>query len=72
MINKNLFLGFFPLLLLRILFLLRRKNVFFIWVRIELNMLRVLPLLGARREGYQAEVVLKYFLVQAWGSLIFI
>ena len=65
MVNKNLFLGFFPLLVFRVLFLLRRKNLFFIWVCMELNMLRILPILRTSGEGFQAEAVLKYFLVQA-------
>jgi len=42
------------------------------WARIELNIIRALPLLIARSEGFQSEVVLKYFLTQAWASLVFI
>lgn len=69
-ISKVSFFGFFPLLLLRIIFLLRRKNFFFIWASMELNLIRIIPLLRANEIGYESEVVLKYFLVQAWGSIV--
>lgn len=58
--------------MLTVIFITRRNNILFIWLRIELNIIRVIPLLAGNQRGYRSEVVLKYFLVQAWGSIILI
>lgn len=64
MVNKLSFLAFFSILGFRILVILRRANIVLSWLRLEINMIRVVPLL-ATRASRGAEVVVKYFLVQA-------
>lgn len=63
---------FFPTLVFRIFLLISRSNLFTIWLRLELNIVSVLPLL---RRGFNilgAEVGMKYFLVQAVASSVFL
>lgn len=43
-----------------------------LWVSLELNIIRVLPLLSSQTGGFRGEVRMKYFLVQAWGSALFL
>lgn len=63
---------FFPVLFMRIYLGVRASRLIYCWLRLELNMLRVLPMivmgdsLAAPRGG------LKYFLIQACGSRIFL
>ena len=63
---------FLPLLVVRIYFGMSSRSVFFSWVRLEINMLRVLPLLRFSFRLVGAETALKYLLVQAWGSRVFL
>ena len=50
----------------------RAARVLMLWVALELNIVRVLPLLRFERGPYGGEVRIKYFLVQAWGSALFL
>ena len=69
---RGLKILFGPLLILRIYFGLSRRRLFVSWFRLELNVIRVVPLLCLRRDQFSSEVRLKYFLVQGWASRIFL
>ena len=63
---------FFPLLLVRIYFGFSSNRVIFCWARLELNIISVLPLLVVSNGLMGTEVAIKYLLIQAWGSRIFL
>jgi len=46
------------------------RNWIFLWIAIELNMLRFIPLLINRKKFQETEAAVKYFLAQALGSRI--
>ena len=52
----------------RIYLIARRNNVILCWIRLELNILRVLPLIGGSNSFFNREESLKYFLVQSVAS----
>ena len=56
---------FFPILAFRVYLSLRGGSILMLWVALELNMVRVLPLLRFESGTYGGEVRIKYFLVQA-------
>jgi len=63
---------FFPVLILRIYLSFRRRRILGAWLALEINMVRVLPLLRVDSTGFSGEVRIKYFLVQALGSSVFL
>lgn len=59
-------------MIVRIYLGISSRSVFFSWVRLEINILSVLPLLRFSFSLVGAETALKYLLVQAWGSRVFL
>ena len=51
---------------------LTRSRILLVWVMLELNIIRVLPLLRFDGGVFRGELRIKYFLIQAWGSAIFL
>ena len=65
-------MGFLLLLRLRILLCVSSSSLLIIWLRLELNMLAILPILRADDSFFQSEVVIKYFISQRLASIIFL
>ena len=63
---------FFPLLVIRVYIGLSSIRVIYCWLRLELNILRILPLIVLSDSFSSAATGLKYFLIQAWGSRVFL
>nr|AQT00499.1 NADH dehydrogenase subunit 2 [Potamiscus motuoensis] len=65
-------LPFFLTLLLGIMLSISSSSWFNIWVGLELNMMSFIPLITIKMNSYFSESALKYFLIQALGSTLFI
>nr|YP_010593054.1 NADH dehydrogenase subunit 2 [Aparapotamon binchuanense]WAB69721.1 NADH dehydrogenase subunit 2 [Aparapotamon binchuanense] len=65
-------LFFFSTLLLGIMISISSFSWFNIWVGLELNMMSFIPLITIKMNSYFSESALKYFLIQALGSTLFI
>nr|QGT77348.1 NADH dehydrogenase subunit 2 [Potamiscus yongshengensis] len=63
---------FFFTLLLGILLSISSSSWFNIWVGLELNMMSFIPLITIKMNPYFSESALKYFLIQALASTLFI
>nr|YP_010926793.1 NADH dehydrogenase subunit 2 [Latreutes anoplonyx]WKF54300.1 NADH dehydrogenase subunit 2 [Latreutes anoplonyx] len=61
---------FFFSLIMGILMVLSSSSWFMIWMGLEMNLLSFIPLLSSKFNIYSSEAALKYFLVQAFGSVI--
>nr|BCD33850.1 NADH dehydrogenase subunit 2 [Geothelphusa fulva] len=59
-------------LLLGIFLSISSPSWFGIWIGLELNMLSFIPLITIKMNSYFSESALKYFLIQALGSTLFI
>jgi len=64
-------LNFYFLLFISIVFSLSINSNFLIWMSLELNMLRFLPIISSKL-SIELENSIKYFLVQSWASIIFL
>lgn len=56
---------FFPVLVSRVYLGLTRSRILLVWVMLELNIIRVLPLLRFDGGVFRGELRIKYFLIQA-------
>nr|QGT77309.1 NADH dehydrogenase subunit 2 [Lophopotamon yenyuanense] len=65
-------LFFLSTLLLSIMIAISSTTWFNIWVGLELNMMSFIPLITIKMNSYFSESALKYFLIQALGSTLFI
>nr|BCD33827.1 NADH dehydrogenase subunit 2 [Geothelphusa tenuimanus]BCD33828.1 NADH dehydrogenase subunit 2 [Geothelphusa tenuimanus] len=63
---------FFCSLILGIFLSISSPSWFGIWIGLELNMLSFIPLISIKMNSYFSESALKYFLIQALGSTLFI
>nr|BCD33781.1 NADH dehydrogenase subunit 2 [Geothelphusa sakamotoana]BCD33783.1 NADH dehydrogenase subunit 2 [Geothelphusa sakamotoana]BCD33785.1 NADH dehydrogenase subunit 2 [Geothelphusa sakamotoana]BCD33786.1 NADH dehydrogenase subunit 2 [Geothelphusa sakamotoana]BCD33789.1 NADH dehydrogenase subunit 2 [Geothelphusa sakamotoana] len=63
---------FFFCLILGIFISISSPSWFSIWIGLELNMLSFIPLITIKMNFYFSESALKYFLIQALGSTLFI
>nr|YP_010029442.1 NADH dehydrogenase subunit 2 [Aparapotamon similium]QOU10857.1 NADH dehydrogenase subunit 2 [Aparapotamon similium] len=63
---------FLSTLLLGIMISISSTSWFNIWVGLELNMMSFIPLITIKMNSYFSESALKYFLIQALGSTLFI
>nr|YP_009459842.1 NADH dehydrogenase subunit 2 [Sinopotamon yaanense]AUT14014.1 NADH dehydrogenase subunit 2 [Sinopotamon yaanense] len=63
---------FFSTLILGILLSISSSSWFGIWVGLELNMMSFIPLITIKMNSYFSESALKYFLIQALSSTMFI
>nr|YP_010990338.1 NADH dehydrogenase subunit 2 [Sinolapotamon palmatum]WOW98754.1 NADH dehydrogenase subunit 2 [Sinolapotamon palmatum] len=66
------FILFFLSLMLGILISISSTSWFGIWIGLELNMMSFIPLITIKTNLYLSESALKYFLIQALGSTLFI
>jgi len=58
-------------MLISIIISLRVSSNLLLWIRLELNMLRFLPIISSK-ENIEMENSIKYFLIQRWASVIFL
>nr|YP_010164069.1 NADH dehydrogenase subunit 2 [Nanhaipotamon hongkongense]QRK27358.1 NADH dehydrogenase subunit 2 [Nanhaipotamon hongkongense] len=63
---------FFFSLMLGILISISSTSWFGIWIGLELNMMSFIPLITIKMNFYFSESALKYFLIQALGSTLFV
>nr|QGT77283.1 NADH dehydrogenase subunit 2 [Apotamonautes hainanensis] len=63
---------FFSSLILGIFLSISSSSWFGIWVGLELNMMSFIPLITIKMNPYYSESALKYFLIQALGSTLFV
>nr|BDL61427.1 NADH dehydrogenase subunit 2 [Ilyoplax integra] len=66
------YLIFFFTLMLGILISISSPSLFGAWVGLELNMMSFIPLITLKMNSYYSEAALKYFLIQALSSSLFI
>merc|ERR1711894_772892 len=59
-------LNFYLLILISIILALRITSNLLLWIRLELNILRFLPIMSSKESS------IKYFLIQRWASVIFL
>merc|ERR1711894_272495 len=64
-------LNFYLLILISIILALRITSNLLLWIRLELNILRFLPIISSK-ENIEIENSIKYFLIQRWASVIFL
>ena len=58
-------------MILSIFISLRVNSNFLIWILLELNIIRFLPIISSK-EHIEIENSIKYFLIQRWASVIFL
>nr|YP_009229051.1 NADH dehydrogenase subunit 2 [Longpotamon xiushuiense]ALS20349.1 NADH dehydrogenase subunit 2 [Longpotamon xiushuiense] len=63
---------FFSTLMLGIFLSISSSTWFGVWVGLELNMMSFIPLITIKMNSYFSESALKYFLMQALGSTMFV
>nr|YP_009459829.1 NADH dehydrogenase subunit 2 [Longpotamon yangtsekiense]AUT14001.1 NADH dehydrogenase subunit 2 [Longpotamon yangtsekiense] len=63
---------FFSTLMLGIFLSISSSTWFGVWVGLELNMMSFIPLITIKMNFYFSESALKYFLIQAMGSTMFV
>ena len=66
------YLFFFLTLLLGVLLAISSSSWFGVWIGLELNLIRFIPLIANKINPYFSEAALKYFLVQALASTFII
>ena len=64
-------INFYFLILISIIISLRVSSNLLLWIRLELNILRFLPIISSK-ENIEIENSIKYFLIQRWASVIFL
>lgn len=71
LINLNLTkIIFFTLLIFRTLIAISASNWLSIWIGLELNLFSIIPILNFKSSIYSIEATIKYFLIQAFASII--
>jgi len=71
LINLNLTkITFFTLLIFRTLIAISSSNWLSIWIGLELNLFSIIPILNIKSSIYSIEATIKYFLIQAFASII--
>lgn len=71
LINLNLTkIIFFTLLTFRTLISISASNWLSIWIGLELNLFAIIPILNFKSSIYSIEATIKYFLIQAFASII--
>nr|UNY33498.1 NADH dehydrogenase subunit 2 [Lepidurus apus apus] len=65
------FLCFFSLLLLSLMIVISSNSWFSAWVGLELNLLSFIPIMVTKNNQQLTEAGLKYFLIQALASVVF-
>lgn len=58
------------IIILRTLIAISRTNWLFLWVALEINLLRFIPIIIHSKKSQETEAAVKYFLAQALGSRI--
>ena len=64
-------MNFYFLMFISIFISLRINSNFLMWILLELNILRFLPIISSK-EYIEIENSIKYFLIQRWASIIFL
>ena len=64
-------MNFYFLIIISIIISLRVSSNLLIWISLELNILRFLPVISSK-ENIEMENSIKYFLIQRWASVIFL
>jgi len=64
-------MNFYFLIIISIIISLRVSSNLLIWISLELNILRFLPVISSK-ENIEIENSIKYFLIQRWASVIFL
>lgn len=71
LINLNLTkIIFFTLLIFRTLISISSSNWLSIWIGLELNLFSIIPILNLKSSIYSIEATIKYFLIQAFASIL--
>lgn len=71
LINLNLTkIIFFTLLIFRTLISISASNWLSIWIGLELNLFSIIPILNFKSSIYSIEATIKYFLIQAFASIL--
>jgi len=71
LINLNLTkITFFTLLIFRTLLSISSSNWLSIWIGLELNLFSIIPILNFKSSIYSIEATIKYFLIQAFASIL--
>ena len=71
LINLNLTkITFFTLLIFRTLISISASNWLSIWIGLELNLFSIIPILNFKSSIYSIEATIKYFLIQAFASIL--
>lgn len=69
-INKPFLLITTSTLIIRSIIALSRRNWIFLWISIEINILRFIPIITNSKTNQETEAAIKYFIAQALGSRI--
>jgi len=64
-------LGFYLLIIFSIQISFCSRSIFMFWIRLEINMLRFLPIISSS-DSTILENPIKYFLIQSWSSAFFL
>lgn len=67
--NTPFLFSIFIIIILRTILSLRRTNFLTVWIILELNILRFIPIIKNNKWNQETEASTKYFLAQALGSL---
>lgn len=71
LINLNLTkIIFFIILIFRTLISISASNWLSIWIGLELNLFSIIPILNFKSSIYSIEATIKYFLIQAFASIL--
>ncbi len=71
LINLNLTkITFFIILIFRTLISISASNWLSIWIGLELNLFSIIPILNLKSSIYSIEATIKYFLIQAFASIL--
>jgi len=69
-LNKPFILMTTITLITRSIIALSRTNWLFLWIAIEINILRFIPIITSSKSNQETEATIKYFIAQALGSRI--
>lgn len=73
LINLNLTkISFFIILIFRTLITISSSNWISIWIGLELNLFTIIPILNFKLSLYSNESSIKYFIIQAFASILFL
>ena len=71
LINLNLTkITFFIIIIFRTLISISASNWLSIWIGLELNLFSIIPILNFKPSIYSIEATIKYFLIQAFASIL--